>query len=254
MAEEEQKSTVVAAIFNRYSAAAALIGLLITTVGYYHFLDDKVDRLVSKRLEPYQLLLSGVASNQGEDYDEAVAVLSQALKKFDSESTSAETTNLANDALLFAIVNSSSPHKYSPEFQKISARIGPQVGESPWRSLQQGWFYLRIGNSSKAKEYLTQSLQFYDSGHERKQGAAALRGLMLVSLAEGDASQAYKYLAQAAERSPLDSDIDMVAKDISSWPSDGIMSQLQGLYGDKFTTALHSLEAVLAKRPKDKKA
>lgn len=250
----QSKFAAVSAIFNRYTAVTALIGLAVTTVGYVHFLDARVEGLVAERMKPYEFLLSGIALNQTEDWEQSVVMLQEASKRIDRKSSSAEVINLLDDALLYAIANSDSPGKHSPDFRRIQKRLDEDLQETGWRVHHVGWFYLRIGRVEEAAKHFQRALQLDDAEQERKQGAYALRGLMFTALAQGDSSQAMEYLVLASERNPLDADLELIAKDIPSWPAEGWLKQLEGMYGERFTKATRDLEAQLATRNRKERA
>lgn len=251
---DKSKAPAASAIFNRYTAMISLIGLAVTTVGYFQLLDTRVEGLVADRMKPYELLLSGIALNQTEDWEQAVVMLQEASKRIDRKSSSAEVVNLLDDALLYAIANSDSPGEHSPDFRRIQKRLDGDLQETGWRVHHVGWFYLRIGRVEEAAKHFKRALQLDDAKQERKQGAYALRGLMFTALAQGNSAQALEYLVQASARNPLDADLELTAKDIPSWPAEGWLKQLEGMYGERFTKATRDLEAQLATRNRKEKA
>jgi hypothetical protein len=178
------------------------IGTITGAITAYSFVKHEVDATVANRLAPYESLLTGMSLNQGEDFDYAAKTFREAVKTQDISSLPARAQDAVYDGLLYAIVNSSRPEEYLPELNAVKTRIGEKATETPWRTCQISWYFLRTGKAKEAREYFARAKQLYDARGELSFAAQPLRGLLLAALTDGQLDDALDFAAEIKQRNP----------------------------------------------------
>jgi tetratricopeptide (TPR) repeat protein len=211
-----------------------LVGAASATVTIRGYLQAKVDSAVNTRLAPYQHVLAGLSLNQGEDYNQAAEALRDSVNSKDLATLPTELRNLFYDTFLLAATNSDEPERFSPEVEHIKSLIGGTVAETGWRKHQVGWYLLRTGKAEEAKLFFLRSRQLYDGEEDRRSGADPARGLLFVSLVDGNVQEAIEKAEELSIRDPKAYARSEFAREIRSWPQEHWFIQMQGYYGQKF--------------------
>lgn len=89
-----------------------------------------------------------------------------------------------------------------PELSAVKTRIGEKATETPWRTCQIGWYFLRTGKAKEAREYFARAKQLYDARGELSFAAQPLRGLLLAALTDGQLDDALDFAAEIKQRNP----------------------------------------------------
>jgi tetratricopeptide (TPR) repeat protein len=211
----------------------SVIGAVSMLVALHGYVRAWVDSAVAKRWEPYDHLLSGLTSNQGENFDDAVESLRDTINKMSASSLPVPTRNLMYDVFIYGVVNSDSPERFSAEMERVKSLLGVTIAENAWRRHQIGWYLLRTGKADEAKQFFMRAQQLFDGDENKRGGADPTRGLFLIALLNGSVEEATKYAADMGRRNPKDYAIAELVREIKTWPQEHWFTQMVAFYGDK---------------------
>lgn len=199
----------------------------------YSFVSNEVGKVAQAKLVPYEALLSGLSLNQGAEFEAAAQVFKEFLDSKNIDSMSSLNIDLAFDGLLLAVANVAQPEEFQLEVNRIKARVGEKVIETPWRAHNLGWYFLRTGSLKVSREYFEVARGGFDSRREYIASVDPMRGLLLLSLIQNKPNEAYEMANKIKLRSHsgyrLNSDF---VKDIQQMQSEGMFSAVDARYGE----------------------
>lgn len=218
---------------NTFVALLAGIGSLFA-VGYggFFWLDERVEKLVTKQITPYQYLINGITLVQDEEYDKAIEQFRPALRKLKDLNKENKNLGALVDFYLMAMVNSGEPIEYSPDFQKLLPLLKNDLPRWGWRFHQIGWYYLRTGELDKAKENFIKAKRRFKVEDEFSASADTYWALVLVYVASGDIEKAVSHALYAEERRFRDFNLDTLIHDVSAYKNDPWYKRLARSYDD----------------------
>lgn len=226
---------------NRYTAIAALLTFLGTAIvsipAAKRYIDSQVGALVAGRLRLYEEAAIGWNLNQSEDHDQAVLRFQAALNDPRFDGTPPTTKNLIRDGFILAASSTTRPVRYEADMKKVAQLFGGELEHTGWRHLQFGWYHLRSGNSSAARQHFIDARKYFDLDRERRVGADASRGLMYVALAEGRPDEALVFARDASSRNPAQYDLANLRNELRSMQDDGWIIDLRTLFPQTFAVS-----------------
>jgi tetratricopeptide (TPR) repeat protein len=212
------------------------IGVAATAIGYgvgvWLFLTSRLDAAFDKRLAPYDLLAQAQNLERRQQWDEAAAAYRDVRARVDSTRATRALMYLVYDGLLHSIVNTDMPERYSQELTAIEARTGSQIPRTGYRLHELGFYFLHVGDTAKARQYLTESWHLRRKNSERADGAFNQYNLGILAVAQGNLSAALEYLRGAVTDNPKEFRLPDLAADFEAESKWG--REMSGLYGDGF--------------------
>lgn len=230
--------TIFAVISGAVSGAAVVYGLLNTII----------EKKIETQLVPYGDIVAGNSLNQSESNDEAANVFRHARELKTIGALPKDTQNVIYDGLLHAIANTTKPTLFAPDFKAIKDRYDAGLGRDGWHCQEIGWYLMRTRQKVDAKTFFENSRGFYDSEHDSKSGADAVRGLLLLALLEKNRAEEQRQAKDLAKRNPGEFSEEGLPQKLRTWKQEPWFEPLGLLYDvdlkkelDAFTEELEAV-------------
>jgi tetratricopeptide (TPR) repeat protein len=208
------------------------VGGAIATLGFINTkLNNSIDHIVAKRLAPYERLSGGSALNKAEDWEEAIAVLQTGIELPEFASLPLEVQNLMYDQQLYALANCVETEKHRPKLKRITDRFDQKIVGDGWRYNQAGWFFLKDGDPTQARDYFKKSYAYYSKRQEWKSMNDPCRGLLWVALAEGKVGEATQEAEKTILHNPVEFSWDALHRESKTWDEEGWFLKYRNTYG-----------------------
>jgi tetratricopeptide (TPR) repeat protein len=118
--------------------------------------------------------------------------------------------------------------------------VGTPLSATPWRLHELGFYYLRTGDTSKARAYLTRSLQLRKARGDRVASGVNESNLATIAMAGGNVAEALAHLRAASAKDPsrflLSNLVNRAPGADSAW-----LNEMRGLYGEQFETSYRAV-------------
>jgi tetratricopeptide (TPR) repeat protein len=197
-------------------AGALLAGFLAAWLWF----DSTLNARVERRIAPYENYLNGAALVTDGEYDRAVPELEKAFnmlgKRFDERDSSGENWYPIVDNYLMAIVNSEDPSDHSHRFNKLIRLTDDKFSLNAWQRNQIGWYFLRTGELTKAREHFSKATDMYRVENRYNTASYSYWALALVDLAEGNIESAVGNVQEASKRNSQVFSLEIVITDVKS--------------------------------------
>lgn len=232
------RKTLSSSIFSNIATVLSiLIPALIAIILWFN---NKIDKVVEQRVEPYENYQLGSILSADEEFDLAIPVLGKAFDTMTKKDESEEKIIPFLDSYLHAIVNSKNPLTHRSKFAKIEKFIKDfKISPNAFHYKEMGWYYLRIGDINKARENLQQSIMQYKNESLYRPMAEAQWAISLSFIAEENIDEAIIYAKEAAKHNPREYDMATLLLDKEAMKDDAWIKHLTNTF-DKFNSSLNS--------------
>jgi len=190
--------------FKIISGIVILVGACTTMlIGWWN---QKVDKFVETRMDPYDRLVFGTTFVRDGKFDDAIQELEPVFDRMSkkmSEEKTARRMNWFLDNYLNAIAQSENPDKYLPQFNKVvdfikHNTITPEPNHYHWM----GMYYFRTGDPASARTYFNKSLTLSAAKQNAFYASDTRFALALVDMAEGNVKGAIDEIQEAGRLNP----------------------------------------------------
>jgi tetratricopeptide (TPR) repeat protein len=222
----------------------AVVGALVA--GYF-WLDARVKNEVAERVEPYERLLNGIALVQDESEDFAVTEFRLALDTLEEQGIDEERLHALINFYLYAVVNSTFPKEFSPDFKRAKDYIGGKIPKYAWHLHQLAWWELRTGDLTKAESQFKVAIPEFNEEYDYRGASYPYWGLTLVYLARGELDNSIEQFVLASESNPQEFNILDFIRDIKALRKEEWFDSLERKY-PKITATLPEFIQGLSKR------
>ncbi|WP_017223504.1 hypothetical protein [Moritella dasanensis] len=171
-----------------------IVGLIVSIYGAALYIDNEVNDVVEKRLQPYEkfAIANSISGEKAiESYD---FVLDRLSKQNVDELMLISIV----ESYLAEVADNDYPHKYTHKINKVLKLIGHDVPLTASMSNSLGWFYLSTDELKSANKFFTKSLSLYRQ-NEVDESASSYNGLFISHLASNEIEKAIEFHDKAWE-------------------------------------------------------
>jgi tetratricopeptide (TPR) repeat protein len=223
--------------FKIISGVVILVGACTTMlIGWWN---QKVDKFVETRMDPYDRLVFGTTFVRDGKFDDAIFELEPVFDRMSRRMSDEKTARRMNwflDNYLNAIAMSENPDKYLSQFTKVNDflknnALTPEPNHFHWMAM----YHFRTGDLQSARLFFNKSLALSSAKQNSFYASDTRFALALVDMAEGNVNAACEELEAAAR---LDSRI-WTRLNINL--NDAWYARVKSLYQPKFENALFDI-------------
>jgi len=175
-----------------------LFSLIAVFLGWFFWLDRRVQDLVAVKIEPYRKMEAAISRVDKHDYDDAIRPLREAFKEFKTKHDQTPVPPRLVDTFLRALANTDDPIEHQPDFKMVVDELGETLPEFGWRLHEVAWYHFRTGKLKDARDHFNLALR----RREYVEAADTYFALATIALVDGDIDFAISQFREAERRDP----------------------------------------------------